>query len=172
MSAAVARPYAAAAFAYARGQGAVAAWESALDNLAAAAGAVFAASRKLVSDRALAAALGDVVALDAAQWRFLTTVAENGRVAALPHIAERFRALRLDDEGVVPVRVESAQPISDRAAFDQFLARWVGARVQSTYVENPALIGGARVYARDDVLDASVLGRLKNLASSLKNDLN
>ena len=35
------------------------------------------------------------------------------------------------------------------------------------YEETPALIGGVRVYAHDDVLDASILGRLNNLKESM-----
>lgn len=174
MSVAIARPYAAAAFAYATAQPdankSMQAWEQALAACAAAVSAVVGDSARRVPDAQLAAAIAEVVELDDAQQRFLAVLVSNGRVPALPFIASRYRALRMQKEGIVAVRVESAAPIpdADRASMDDFLSGWVRAKVQPTYEENTALIGGVRVYVRDDVLDASVLGRLQQMASALK----
>lgn len=195
MSLAVARPYASAAFTYAAQQGGeggggksagksagksggkgsgsspLQAWEGALANMAQVVTAA-AEQAQLVSDRQLAEAIGEVVKLDEAQQRFLSVLVENGRVQALPFIAQQFTALRMEQEGVVKVRVESAADIKDQKAFNNFLSEWVGAKVQTHYEQNAELIGGVRVYVRDNVLDASVLGRMRRLASSLKQGLN
>lgn len=172
-AAAIARPYAAAAFSYAREQGTVDAWHQALVAMAQAVTALgeLAAGGALVSgaqatEVALAAA-DACGGADASLQRFVDLLQENDRVFALPAIAARFAQLHRDEAGIVAVRVESALPLEDTAAFDQLLQQRLGKQVQTTYVENAELLGGVRVYVADDVIDASIRGRLERLAAAL-----
>lgn len=172
-AAAIARPYAAAAFQHARAQDAIDDWQRALGQMAQAIGAVeeIAAAGALVSGEqaaeiALAAAAAGGGA-DEPQKRFVALLAENDRVFALPAIAARFDALRMEDANIVAAAVESALPIDDKAGFAAHLEKRLGKKVQATYRENPDLLGGARVYVNDDVIDASIRGRLERLAATL-----
>lgn len=173
MEVAVARPYAAAVFAHARADDSVAAWGTMLATMAQVAAALVEHTRGsyLVSAQEttdiILEALGDDIGQ--APKNFLAALADNDRLTALPAIAERFDELRREDAGIVQVRVESAQAFADKKAkesFNEFLAAWQGKTVQVDYEENPALIGGVRVYVRDNVLDASIRGRLDKLAEN------
>ena len=172
-AAAIARPYAAAAFAYASEQKAVDAWRQALSAMAQALDAVekVAAAGALVTGAQAAeialAAADAAGGADPSLHRFLQLLEENDRVFSLPQIFTRFEELRMEAEGVVAVRVESAMPIDDTAAFDKHLEERFGRKVQSTYAENPELLGGVRVYVADDVIDVSIRGRLERLAGAL-----
>jgi F-type H+-transporting ATPase subunit delta len=48
------------------------------------------------------------------------------------------------------------------------LARQYGAELAVDYRKNPSLIGGLRIRVGDDVLDASVKGRLDRLAAAFR----
>lgn len=170
---AVARPYAAAAFAHARADGGVERWLGVLTAMAAAmaALAVRAAGGALVSAAqaaAVALAAADAVGgADAAVHRFVMVMAENDRMLAMPAVLARFDAMRREEAGIVAVRVVSALPIADREGFDRFLAARVGKTVESTYEEDAELLGGVRVYVGDYVIDASIRGRMDRLAETL-----
>ena len=170
--AAVARPYAAAAFALAQEANAVENWQGALARAAQMARALRAvlASGKFVDEaRQCEAILAAIPEASEAQQRFVRLLAENGRLPALPEIVKRFDVLRLASANILRVRVESAQPFTnkEKKAFDEFLSRRFGQTVESEYTLKKTLIGGVRVYARDDVLDASIRGRIERLRAAL-----
>ena len=171
MSDKIARPYAAAAFAHAKAQDAVAEWGKMFAVLAASADAVAGAARAYpTGEMQLAEALCELLKLhDDGQKNFLTVVAQNRRVSCLGAIARRFAELQNEDEGVAVMRVESAVSMGAlaRRDFDAFLAAWSGKKVRAEYAENCELLGGVRVYAKDHVLDASVRGRMDRLAAAL-----
>lgn len=167
-AAAVARPYAAAVFALAREGKTLDLWQKALWR--------FAESLKnmetAAAGRLLDATLRAEIVLrgadnDDLQKRFIALLAKNGRLEVLPHIAERFDLLRLEDAGIVRAKVESAVAIDNKKEFDRLLEKRFGKQVESTYEVVPELLGGVRVYMRDDVLDASLLGRKDKLKAAL-----
>ena len=171
-TAAVARPYAAAAFAVAYERDAIDAWFEALGRLAKVMQALMAVMHggKLLSSDEQTDILLEAAECDDEQKRFVAVLAENSRLSALPAISAKFEALRLAHANILRVRVESAIAIDNkkvRQAFDAFLTARFGKTVETTYEENPALIGGVRVYANDNVLDASIRGRLDKLAETL-----
>ena len=172
MERAVARPYAAAAFAHACDNDDIGGWSAALAMLAQAATALedAVAGKQLLpaaeKRELILAVVGD--GINEEQKNFVAALTENGRLAALPLIAAHYEELFMQQANIVAVRVESAKPIEDKAAFDDFLKRWQNAAaVRSVYEENPDLIGGVRVYVRDNVLDASIYGRLQKLSAAL-----
>ena len=100
---------------------------------------------------------------------FFKLLLENGRVAALPEIADRFEALKAQVENTVDAVITSATPLSDEqqkamaAALQEKLGRDV--RVTTQIDEN--LIGGAVIRAGDVVIDGSLRARLDGLANAL-----
>jgi len=103
--------------------------------------------------------------------RFVATLVENHRLMLLPEIAAQFRALKSKAEGVVVAEVHTALPLSDAQAAElvETLSRRYGSAVRLDVRSAPELIGGVRVRVGDDVIDASVSGKLYALAASLKN---
>ncbi len=173
-TATIARPYAKAVFEAAREHGDFGAWT---DALATAAG--------LAADPRVATAftspkLGvadfvrffDGLATDGAaeRWRsFIRVLAENKRLAALPQIASQFEALRETYENEIAVELTAAAPMSDaqteqmRRALEQRLKR----RVRIGTAVDERILGGAVIRAGDLVIDGSLTGRLKRMASEL-----
>jgi F-type H+-transporting ATPase subunit delta len=100
---------------------------------------------------------------------FLRTVIENGRLAALPEIAQQFRALKNAKLGAFDAIVYSAFELDGSALADlsgvleQRFARKLNLQVRL----QPELIGGIRVVVGDEVLDASVQARLQQMKVAL-----
>ncbi|MDR0564365.1 MAG: F0F1 ATP synthase subunit delta [Azoarcus sp.] len=171
----VARPYADAAFKLANGGNALASWLDALDRLAA-----------IASDANILACISDpnlpasqLVALvqDVAgeltdeQRNFVSVLVENGRLQLLPEIRELFTVQKNEREGVLAAEVASAFPLDDAtlATLKADLEARFKVRIDVTVTVVPELIGGVRIAIGDEVIDASVRGKLANMAAALKN---
>jgi F-type H+-transporting ATPase subunit delta len=170
----IARPYAKAAFEYARGAKALAPWSQGLE-----------AAAEIVADPAvgpltksptwtaadLASLITDVAGakLDAGMQNFVRVLAENHRLLLLPEIVAHYEVLRSAVENTVDVEVVSAVPLDAaqadklRAALSTRLKRKV--RMQTSV--DSTLLGGAVVRAGDLVIDGSLKGRLQRLATEL-----
>ncbi|WKB51517.1 F0F1 ATP synthase subunit delta [Eleftheria terrae] len=99
----------------------------------------------------------------------VSTLLDNGRLAALPEIASQFRALKHANEGVVDATVYSAFPI-DEARLTELVAtleKRFGRKLLPTVQVQPELIGGVRVVVGDEVLDTSVKARLERMKAAL-----
>ena len=171
----IARPYAEALFAAARADMSQAAtWQSALDALAA-----------LVADTGVASLLSNPQISDARRFELLTgltkqalasqiaellkLIIENGRLAALPEVAEQFRTLINESQGVAQCIIESAFPVSseDLASLVAALRRRFPLNLKPEVRVDPQLIGGVRVTVGDRVLDNSVRARLRAMQAQL-----
>jgi len=97
------------------------------------------------------------------------TVLENGRLAALPLMAEQYQALVQARQGVAEAQIFSAYPISDAQVSDIVvpLEKRFGRKLAPTVQVDPELIGGVRVVVGDEVLDTSVKARLERMKSAL-----
>lgn len=99
----------------------------------------------------------------------LRTVIDNGRLAALPEIAQQFKALVNAKSGVSDATIYSAFEIGASqlpevvGALEQRFKRKLNARV----VRDESLIGGVRVVVGDEVLDTSVKARLEQMKVAL-----
>jgi F-type H+-transporting ATPase subunit delta len=171
----IARPYAEAAFAFARERAALPAWSEMLKL----AGAV-------VADARVAEALDnpklDVAAkeslllsicgerLNAEGRNFVRLLVTADRVAELPEIAAQFEALKNDADGVAKATIETAFPLSatDLADLTAALSRKFGRKVEAAVVVKPELIGGARVTVGDNVIDATVAEQLRAMTVQLR----
>ncbi len=100
---------------------------------------------------------------------FLRLLLENGRVVALPEIAEQFEALRAKVENTVEAVITSAAPLSDaqQQQMAETLRERFGREVNITTEIDENLIGGAVIRAGDVVIDGSLRARLDGLANAL-----
>ena len=170
-----ARPYAVAAFAYARQTDTVREWSETLRAVADAADGVFAeiAGRALVPQPQLGEAILDLAGhslRNPESRNFVRILAENRRLELAGAVAEMFESFRRDSEGVEQILVETALPLHSAAKseLESALKNRTGKNVQAEYRENPELLAGARVFIRDNVLDASAQGRLNRLAAEMR----
>lgn len=94
---------------------------------------------------------------------------ENDRLAALPEIARLFEEMKAVEEGVLEARIVSAYELSPAqlAALVARLEARFGRKVNPTQEVDPDLIGGVVIHVGDEVLDASVRGKLAELAATL-----
>jgi F-type H+-transporting ATPase subunit delta len=92
-------------------------------------------------------------------------LAENGRLALAPAIAQQFEALRAEAENRVNVEITSAAPVD--TAQQKALAEAIGRRLQREvnveWKTDPELIAGAVVRAGDLVIDGSFTAELDQL---------
>jgi F-type H+-transporting ATPase subunit delta len=95
-------------------------------------------------------------------------IATSRRRGALPVLADFQRLVRLD-RGRYTALVESATPLVAglREEVQAGLARAYGPRLEVSFEENPALIGGMRIKVGSDVYDGSVRTRLATLEARL-----
>ena len=105
---------------------------------------------------------------DAAR-NLLRAVIDNGRLAALPAIAEQFHALVNSRSGVADAIVYSAFDIEPAplAEVVATLEKRFGRKLNANVVLAPELIGGIRVVVGDEVLDTSVKARLEQMKMAL-----
>jgi F-type H+-transporting ATPase subunit delta len=93
-------------------------------------------------------------------------VAASGRRGALPILSGFQRLVRLERDRHTAI-VESAEPLagSVRDAVQDGLARVYGRGLDTSFGQNPALIGGMRIKVGSDVYDGTVRARLAALAA-------
>lgn len=169
-----ARPYARAAYRYAREHGAVEAWSDMLAFMAAVVRDP--QVRALLDSPALTAARRAELMMQLCADRlaaggenFVRQLAEYRRLPIVPEIAGLFETLRAEDEGVVQAEIVSAKRPrkADLERLTEALRDRLGKEVRVTARVDGGLIGGAIIRAGDLVIDGSVRGRLKQLASAL-----
>jgi len=174
-AATIARPYAKAAFMWARDAKALPVWSAALH-----------AGVALVTDLRIADLITNpqmspdqVVSLFAGlgggadeYWQnFVRLLAKNKRLEVLPDIAAQYELLRARYENEVDVQVTSAVALSDgqKTKLATALKTRFKRDVRMTTAIDPALLGGAVIRAGDLVIDGSINGRLQRMASDLSN---
>lgn len=172
----VARPYAEAVFSLATEQKTLSQWSDALAWLAAMVSNPDVA--EVVTNPKHTAHEVEALMLDVLGERangevksFIAALIENTRLMLLPEIARQFELLKSEAEGSVDAVVESAFPMTDeqKAELTATLTGKYGKSVRLDVRVIPELIGGVRVLIGDDVIDASVSGKLHAMAASLKN---
>lgn len=170
----IARPYAEAAFGLARETNTLPSWSGALARLAAVARAPEVAAligNPKLTEAQVASLIADGAApLTAEQRNFAHLLAENERLSVLPEIAEHFETLRNGHEGTLDAQVTSAFPLTDPQVADivRTLEGRFGKKVKATVLVDSGLIGGVSIRVGDEVIDASVRGKLAQLANALQ----
>ena len=172
----LARPYAKAAFELAEAEQALTGWDDMLGL-----------ARDIVTEPSMASLLGNPdfsntqavelitgVAGEAFDRRFqdfLKVLTDNDRLSLLPQICELYQALREEAENRLSVKVVSAIPLDEEQTgrMQQALARRFDCEIELENEIDADIIGGAVVYAGDQVIDGSLRGRLQKLSNSLAN---
>jgi F-type H+-transporting ATPase subunit delta len=170
----IARPYAKAAFEYARDAKALAEWSQGLK----AAAEIVADPRVAPLTKSPQWSAADLVSLitdvagdklDAGMQNFVRVLAENHRLLLLPEIAAHYEMLRSAVENTIDVEVVSAVPLDAAQAekLERALSMRLKRRVRMQNAVDSTLLGGAVVRAGDLVIDGSLKGRLQRLATEL-----
>ena len=171
----LARPYAVAVFRLAKEKNALAK----LSEMLGLASAVTADAqmRALIEDPKLASAdieriflsvCGDK--LDTSGENLVKLLVEYGRLALMPEIASIYEGLKAQDEGTLDAEITAAAKLDDaqvKTLVAQLQTKF-GKKVEATVKVDPEIIGGIKIVVGDTVIDASVRGRLQELAYTLK----
>lgn len=169
----LARPYARAAFEFARDKQALPLWSEQLGVLAAVANApqvdALVSSPARTAEQKADGVIGVCGDLDAAVANFVRVLAENHRLELLPNIQQQFEVHKAALEQSVEVKVTSAFELDSDS--EAKLAKALKARLQQdisiTTKVDKELLGGIVIRAGDLVFDGSIRGRLAKLAESL-----
>lgn len=170
----IARPYAIAAFEHAQEEDKLSAWSEMLNILS-----------MMVSDAQMHSVLNNP-RLDSASLlnfvldvcgtylsdtgkNFTKVLVDAGRLSLAPQIHKLFEQKRTDAEGIVEVEVRSAYPLEsgEQNEIANAMGKRLGKKIEVTTLVDESLIGGVVIRAGDSVIDASVKGRLKQLANEL-----
>ena len=172
----IARPYAQAVFETATEESKLTEWSEMLGLLEA---VVTDAQMKsvLTSPKLDAAALSDFVqgvcgdALSEKGSNLVKVLADARRLSFIPELSKLYEQLRAEAEGVMGVSVTSAYELApeQEATISEAMANRLGRKVEITNDIDESLIGGVIIRAGDSVIDASVKGRLKALATQMTN---
>jgi F-type H+-transporting ATPase subunit delta len=170
----LARPYAKAAFEYAREHNTLDQW---LGQLATAAAVVQDERLESVLDnpsltaerqaQTVADVCGDALGEEARN--FISILAANKRLPLLPEIHQQFARFKAGLEKSVDVEVVSAFDLAD-AARDKLadaLSHKLQREVKVSTTTDRDLLGGVLIRAGDMVIDGSVRGRLNKLAEAM-----
>jgi F-type H+-transporting ATPase subunit delta len=96
-------------------------------------------------------------------------LSENKRLTLLPEIAAVYEIYKAEAESSIEAEMVSAYPVNDaqQAKIAASLKQRLGRDVTLKCKTDESLIGGAVIRAGDMVIDGSVLGKLKKLASTM-----
>lgn len=172
----IARPYAEAVFRLARQSNALGVWSDRLKRLA-----LVAADDRMsqvvgnpgLSDKQVS---DFFISLDGEAScteleNLIRVLSRNERLGVLAEISQIYDGLKSDAEGVREASIASAFQL-EGPELEQLVAQLEAhfkTRLSPSVVVDPELIGGVRVTVGDEVLDASVRGKLDAMAIALKN---
>ncbi|MDR1530209.1 MAG: F0F1 ATP synthase subunit delta [Burkholderiales bacterium] len=171
----VARPYAEAVFALAREQKRLPEWLAYLSLLRVVAEdakmKLFLGDPNIAADEKIAAIItvcGNRLSDDGK--RLVDVLTRAKRIALLPEIEILFKASKDAAEDTVQAAIETALPIDEAqvTVLKNVLRARTGKKVEAQVSINPELIGGVRIKVGDQIIDASVQGRLAQMAQALR----
>ncbi len=116
------------------------------------------------------AAVAGALGLDKLTTSFLGVLAQNRRLATLPHIIRDFQALAAARRGEITARVTAAHPLSaaQQKALTAKLKAGIGRDVALDITIDPAILGGLVVRVGSRMIDSSLKTRLDALGQALK----
>ena len=171
----VARPYAEAVFELAKQTNSLPVWSEMLRT----ASAVGSDDRMLSALDNPKLSAGDKEALflsvcgdqlNAEGRSFIRVLVSADRIGLLPEIRQLYETMKDEADGVARAQITSAFPIDEGqlAALRTALEKRFGRKIEASVTVDRGLIGGARIVVGDKVIDGSVDGELKAMASRLQ----
>lgn len=169
----IARPYALAAFEYAREKKQLAEWKAFLETASTVARDPD--MIRLLANPELASKCLTVFEavlkpyLDAERKNFLYLLAQNKRLALFPDVSGLFMNYYSALEKISHVKVITA--VDAEEAFQQKLKQTLGERIHHEVTlqceKDPSILGGAIIHLGDRVIDGSLRGKLTRLLQNL-----
>lgn len=101
--------------------------------------------------------------------RLVRLLVTRGRVSVLPGVSAEYTRKLNAHRGVVTAAVTSAVPLTaaETAEIRRRVEAMAGSNVELRTEVDPGLIGGVTIQVRDQLLDASIRGRLERLRDQL-----
>ena len=169
----LARPYAKAAFDYAKSADLVSDW---LQNLAVSAGlaSVSEIANSFSSPDKNNEALVSLLKSDNADEgyvNFLNLLAGNDRLILLPHVLDLFKLISEQDSKILSADVFTAEKLDQEQlkAIAASLSKRTQKNIRLKQHIDKSLLGGARIQAGDLVIDGSLKAKLEKLKTQLLN---
>ena len=169
----VARPYAEAVFRLAAEHNQLDLWSerlAAMASIARQADVIACISSPRVTDAQLVDLFGTVESPPSNELvNLLELLACNGRLAILPEVHHMFEQRKAAHQGVADAKITTAFPLDasqlERLVSD--LENRFKRKIRPVVDVDPALIGGVTVVLGDEVVDASVRGKLQAMSAAL-----
>ena len=101
--------------------------------------------------------------------RFLMLILEKGRSDIMEEVLEQFRYLRLEDQGVLVVKVSTAKALNDDEE-QRLIEKLKKEHRKDILLEKliqPELLGGIRIQVEDTVYDSTIRRRLDKMREVL-----
>lgn len=170
----VARPYAKAAYEFAKEHNCVDSWQNLLQGMSVVCSdsVMLQMLKNAASPESAAAMLCELMKglSDEHGNNFIAVLSSNNRFEVVPEIYTEFVKLREQDERVLDAVLTSARPLSkdECSALSDKLEQKYKCKVHLTTALDPSLIGGAVLKIGDEVIDASVKTSLERLSATLR----
>ncbi|TXI20768.1 MAG: F0F1 ATP synthase subunit delta [Nitrosomonas sp.] len=97
-------------------------------------------------------------------------LSNNKRISYLSQISQLFEQLRAQYEGILEAKIVSAFAMESKQfrRLVDYLEQRFKRKVEATVTVDPELIGGVKVEIGDEILDASIKGKLEAMTVALK----
>ena len=174
----IARPYAKAAFEYARDHSLLTEWQTLIKQTATFLAFPEIQRAMLDFDISELKITGALIALLSAENKqkpelhfinFLTLLAQKDRLIALPSIQVLYEKFKLEEEKIIDTIITLAEPASDDyiATLTEKLERKFNSHIKVEIKIDPKIIGGIIIEGNDNIIDGSIRYKLDKLGSSL-----
>ncbi len=169
----LARPYAKAAFDYAKGEGLVDSWLNYLTVSAGVASLDEVSQYFLSPDKSNDFLVDLLVGTDADDGykNLITLMANNNRLALLPDIVNVYKYISEQDAKLLSADVYTSEELNQQQLNDitNALSNRIGKTVNLRQHIDVSLLSGARIVAGDLVIDGSLKAKLEKLKTELLN---
>ena len=107
--------------------------------------------------------------LNADGANFVRVLAENKRFGALAEISRLYEEIKSTQEGILDARISTAYALTEEqmAGLIAKLEAKFGRKINASQAVDESLIGGVMIQVGDEVMDASVRGRLSSMSATL-----
>jgi len=105
------------------------------------------------------------------RMNFVSLLAQNSRLEALPEIKEQFQQMKQELEKVIEATITTASEISDESlrTIKKALENKLQQSVSIEVMMDEGLIGGAKIQIGDNMIDASIRSQINELGRILTN---